>query len=123
MKRKKLMILITSLALLLGITTAAYAWYVGGTSSIATGYITMTGTSTTNSDVGCSYMFVDNTLYKDDAVAGGSTKEATGVLYSLPTTCTGANTLGNQYWKLYGIHKATYSGTTKSTTSYTEVIW
>lgn len=95
MKRKKLMILIISLALLLGITTVAYAWDVGGISSITTGVITMTGVSTTSADVTCSYMFVDNTLYRDDQVAGGSTKEASQVK-TLSTTCTGANTFGNQ---------------------------
>lgn len=123
MKRKKLLILLITIALLSITTAVAYAWYVGGSSSITTGYITMTGKSTTSSDVACSYMFVDNTLYRDDQVAGGSTNEATGALRSLSTTCTGANTLGNQYWDLFGYHKATYGGVTKTTTSYAEVIW
>lgn len=122
MKRKKSLILLITIALL-SITTAAYAWYVGGTSSITPGYITMTGTSTTNSDVGCSYMWVDNTLYRNDTVAGGSTREATGTIYSLTTECTAPNIPGNQYWDLYGSHEGIYQGQSKWNSSFAEVIW
>jgi len=122
MKEKKSIILATTLVMLLCIVTAVYAWTLSGTSNITPGWITMTGTSTSTADVTCPYIYVDNTLYKDDHVAGGSTKEASNVK-SVTTTCTGANTLGNQYWQLYGIHKATYNGTTKTSNSFHEVIW
>lgn len=122
MKRKKSLILMATLAMLLGISTAVYAWMVQGSSAITTGIITMTGSSWTTSDVLCSTLYVDNTLYKDGHVAGGSTKSASNS-NSVSTTCTGANTLGNQYWELYGIHQGTSGGVTKTVTSYHEVIY
>jgi hypothetical protein len=114
MNRKKALTLLITAAFLLCICTAAYAYTVSGNSSISTGVIKVTGTSTTWCNYGApdDFVLVTCSLYKDGAWCGSNTTHDWGSSVSISTS--GANSYGLQTWDVYGYHEASDGYTTKS---------
>lgn len=117
MNRKKSIVLVTTLAMLLGITNLAYALSVGGNSSISTGLVTVTGKSTTTCDVAADNVYVDCSLYRDDVFLDSSTSQASNVK-SLTTSQGGQNLPGSQHWEAVGYHWAYINGQEDDDSSY-----
>ncbi|GAB4272704.1 hypothetical protein [Thermincola ferriacetica] len=122
MNRKKSVILVTTLAILLGVTTVAYALVVGGNSSISTGYITVSGTSTTTADQTYDWIYVYNELYRDGTLVNSSTANGNN-LKSIKTTSSASNRPGEQTWQIFGDHAGKIGTTYKYASSYSSVNW
>lgn len=106
MKKNRAIFLVTILCTLLGLCTAAYAAItVGGTSTITTGLITVTGKSTTTVNQGTEVVQVICSLYRDgvrqdfSAVTASQQKQ-------ISTNTSGSNQPGLQMWEVFGSHCA-----------------
>lgn len=122
MNRKKFVILALTLAMLLGMTTVAYAWSVGGYSSISTGLVTVTGTSTTTADTTLDTIHAWCCICRDGYVQNTGVNDAQNQS-RISAAATGTNLPGNQTWEVYGIHNGSIVGVYKEAVSYTSTQW
>ncbi|AHF11316.1 MULTISPECIES: hypothetical protein [Dehalobacter] len=99
--KKKLIPLLT-LTIILCSSVAAYAVTMSGSSSIQTGYINMTCTSTTTTSESWA-KWVLNDFYQDGILRNNSeNSNLTGT--SVSTSCNALNIPGTQVWECYGEH-------------------
>jgi len=117
MNNKKPVILAITLVMMLSITSMAYAFTLGGQSSITTGIITVTGKSTSTCSVAADNLYVDCSLYRDDIFLDNSTSQAYNVK-SISTSQGGQNLPGSQHWEAAGYHWAYVSGQEDACSSY-----
>jgi hypothetical protein len=100
--KKKLIIPLLTLAIILCTSLAVYAVTMSGSSQVITGYVVMTGKSTTSTSESWAQT-VQNYFYQDGVYVDSSQNYVLEG-YSVSCSSYGVNQPGTQFWESFGHH-------------------